>query len=121
MRVVDGTEIDRLLLKNKINLQEHIVAHKVAGDLHRANFSKMSSSKMEPVSHSHDPHGALLTDKMIEVGKLFKYLDKNLGVKARNMITNILLDITQVSSETDLELFRMGLLLVAIKLERSRF
>ena len=45
---------------------------------------------------------------------------KMVGVKARNMITNTLLDLRELGSETEVELFRMGLLAVAVRLEKRR-
>lgn len=120
MRVVDETAIDRLLLKGMINLDEHIIGNKVAGDLHRANFSKIAASKLEPSSGRPDPHAFVFTDNLVEVGKLFTYLDEKVGVDARNLVTNVLLDMRDVRSETELELFRIGLLAIAIRLEKRR-
>ncbi len=120
MQVMDGTEIDRLLLKNKITLNEHIVAEKLYADLRRASFSKIPCSKLEPSSGGHDPHATLMSDSMVEIGKLFSHMDKHVGSHVRNLVTNVVLDIRRIGSDTELELFRTTLLLCAIRLERRR-
>lgn len=120
MRVVDESVCDRLLLTNKITLAEHIICEKLYGQLRRASFSKMPASKLEPSSGGHDPHASLMTDSMVEINKLFSYMDKMMGQKVRNMVTNIVLDIRPVYGDTELELFRTSLLLLAIKWEKKR-
>jgi hypothetical protein len=120
MRVVDETVCDRLLLKNRITLQEHQITEKLHNDLRRANFSKVGSSRLEPSSGTPDPHASMMTDHMVEVGKLFSYLDSQVGTKVRNYLTNVCLDMQDVYSDTELELFRLGLLAVALRMERRR-
>lgn len=118
MQVMDETEVDRLLLKNKITLQEHVLCEKIYADLRRANFSKMPLSKMEPSSGQSDPHASLLTDKMIEVGKMFSYLDGAVGRRARNLTIDVILDLKPISSATELELFRSALLSIEYRREQ---
>lgn len=117
---MDETVCDRLLLKNRISLREHQISEKVHADLRRANFSKIGTSKLEPSSGTPDPHASMLTDHLVEVGKLFQHLDEHVGRPVRHMVTNVCLDIRDVHSDTELELFRLGLLAVALKLERRR-
>jgi hypothetical protein len=120
MRVVDETICDRLLLRNRITLQEHQLCNKLAYDLHRANFSKIPGSKLEPSSGRPDPHAMMLTDSLVEVGRLFNYLDETMGPQTRHMMTNALLDMQDIHTDSELELFRSGLLAVAVRLEKRR-
>jgi hypothetical protein len=91
-RVVDETEIDRLLLRGIINSAQHSTLEGLMRRLHRMNFVGIKSPSLDSPVYA-DP--AIVGDKRAQavrgMVKIFLRLDEKMGADKRRALVNLVL------------------------------
>ena len=102
-RVLDETEIDRMLMAERITLDEHNTLESILRDLHAARMIGFRISRYEPTIPTTDPQA--ITDRQAmavsKLGRLQKVLDDTYGIKIRRMIISLLVVDLPISSRFD--------------------
>lgn len=92
MAVVDETEIDRLLLHDRITSAEHATLGLLMTRMHKANFVGIKSPTYDaPLSLDPSAVGDRRANQIRSIVKLFLALDKKLGHEKRKALVNLVL------------------------------
>lgn len=92
MKVVDETEIDRLLLHDRITSAEHAVLEALMNRLRKANFVGIKSPAYDaPLSIDPSAVGDRRANQIRSVVALFVGLDRKLGQEKRKALVNLAL------------------------------
>lgn len=110
LRVVDESEIDRLLLKDWINVEQHQTAETLLDDLHNAGLIGMRISNYERRMGGGDTQNITRREALrrVKVRKALEYMEAKGGVKAGRLVLGVVMDDTRVV-EKDLPSLREGL------------
>lgn len=106
--VEDQTNIDRMLLEERIDIQEHIVLDRFSEAIHRAGLIGVRSPSMEPrssVGYTGPNDGALL--KRHRVNEIVRHLDQA-SKAGRQSLYDLCADDIYVPNERDMA-FRLAL------------
>lgn len=89
-RVMDETEIDRLLLEERINPNEHSTLEAFLNKLHRVGFVGLKSPSYDSPIHA-DPSviGDKRANSVLGITKLIKKLDASIGRTRRMALVNL--------------------------------
>lgn len=103
-KVVDETEIDRLLLEDRITPSDHSSLERLLRILLKANFNPLRSPVYEaPVSADPSLVGDRRANQIRAVASLFARLDQDMGRIARvNLVNLVLMDQPWSGSDDDL-------------------
>lgn len=89
-KVMDETEIDRLLLKDTITSAQHATLTAFTGKLHKAGFLGMKSPQYDaPISLDPSAVATKKANLIRYVVKVFKELDKKIGPTKRRALVDM--------------------------------
>jgi hypothetical protein len=98
-KVIDGSELDRLLIEEIVTPSQHNTLERFAAILNRAGYARYSSIDLSGSGHFDPSHAAEKKSKsMLRIVKILEYVDKKAGKKARMDMVNMLTVDSKVQS-----------------------
>ena len=92
-KVIDGCELDKLLMEGKINPSAHNTLDRFAAILHRSGFLKSHSIDWANPGGQIDPSlsAAKKSQSVLKMVKIMEYLDRKAGRQARMSVVNMII------------------------------
>jgi hypothetical protein len=115
LRVIDGSAIDRLLIRREISLKEHEIATEVLADIWRAGILGIKISNPEGVGSRGAYRRDLISEPLLKLQNAIRVLDTTIGVEARHNFLLVFdeganrINAVDKHDAVSLELFRAGL------------
>ncbi len=97
-KVIDGCELDSMLIEGKINHSQHNTLERFSAILHRAGYAKIGSVDLSNASVKLDP--SYVADKkskaMMRIVKMMNYIEKEAGRVPRLSVINMIVTDTPI-------------------------
>lgn len=94
LRIVDGTAIDRLLMKDRITLDQYATLDHFSEDLYRADLMGLHAADFEPrvTSGNNQDVAHDVAMRRVKVNEIILHMDENVGAGIRRLVVSVCLD-----------------------------
>lgn len=108
LRIMDGCEMDRLLMAERISADEYCTLERLASDLFRACLTGLRAQSYEPHVSGGDNQNLSesAATKRVRVNEIICHLDSEVGERIRKLVVGVAGDEVEIKPSNDPSLHR---------------